>query len=200
MTDTTINRHGLESFLRDRPAGSNAVVTISILMGLGHINLRGNPGSSEFLSLANKILQQELPVVANTTSVNGEQRIYWLGPDEWLIVTPDDRVAALCRRLLDEMSLLSIAVNDLSGGQIVLRVSGAGAEKLLSKGCTLDLAAERFPVGSCAQSGLAKAAGLIARVDDAGSFYIVIRRSFSEYLMKWLHNAGQEFGIDIHAG
>lgn len=199
MTDATNKRHGLESCLSDRPARSNAAVTVSIVAHFGHISLRGDASDTEFLELAEKILQQELPIVANTTSVDGEHRIYWLGPDEWLIVTSDDQLAKLYRRLVDEMSLQNVAVNDLSGGQVTMRLSGA-AESLLSKGCTLDLAVGRFPVGSCAQSGLAKASVLISRIDDAGSFDIVVRRSFAEYLMKWLRTAGQEFGIDIHAG
>ena len=88
-------------------------------------------------------------------------------------------------------------LNDLSGGQILLRLSGARVEKLLAKGCPIDLHENAFPAGACAQSGLAKANILIARVDATGTFDVVVRRSFSDYLLNWLAHAGSADGIDF---
>jgi len=192
MTEVLAKQHGLESYLRSSDTGSsvNAGVKVSILSDFAHINLRGDASDDEFLASAEKVLQQPLPLATNSSRLRGEQRIFWLGPNEWLIIAPGkDR--------LDTRALKF--ANDISGGQVVLRLSGAAVEQLLAKGCTLDLAADKFAVGSCAQAGLAKAAVLIARIDDAGSFDIVVRRSFAEYLVKWLHSAGREFGIDFSA-
>ena len=46
-----------------------------------------------------------------------------------------------------------------------------------------------------ARSGLANANVLIALVDDAPTFMVVVRRSFSDYLCRWLAHAGRDQGI-----
>lgn len=188
MTEVLARRHGLESYLRSSVHGSpvNAGVKVSILSDLAHINLRGDASDAEFLASAEKVLQQPLPLAANSSQLCGEQRVFWLGPNEWLIVAPGK----------DRFDLRALKyANDISGGQIVLRLSGAVVGQVLAKGCTLNLADDKFAVGTCAQAGLAKASVLISRIDDAGSFDIVVRRSFAEYLVKWLHSAGREFGV-----
>ena len=88
-----------------------------------------------------------------------------------------------------------VAVNDLSGGQIALELKGPNCRDLLAKGCTLDLHPSVFSVGDCAQSGLAKASVLIALTDETPTFLVVVRRSFSDYLCRWLAHAGSDEGI-----
>lgn len=86
------------------------------------------------------------------------------------------------------------AVNDISGGQVALVIEGNDTREILSKGCTLDLHPSVFTAGSCAQSGLAKANVLLACLDDAPSFMIVVRRSFADYLCRWLLRAARPGG------
>jgi sarcosine oxidase subunit gamma len=59
----------------------------------------------------------------------------------------------------------------------------------LAKGCTLDFHPRVFRPGTCAQSGLAKANVLIRLGDDPDSFDVVVRRSFADYLLRWLRHA-----------
>ncbi len=89
------------------------------------------------------------------------------------------------------------AVNDVSGGNVVLRLSGARTRQLFAKGCTLDFHPDVFNVGECAQSGLGKAAVLFGLVDDAPTFDVIVRRSFADYLVKWLRHSGSEYGIEF---
>jgi sarcosine oxidase gamma subunit len=91
MTDSEIRRHGLESFLRGvQDDSTDASVDIRIQPGLTHLNLRGDAEDAIFLANAQKALGQALPVKPNTTTLN-EHRAYWLGPDEWLLITEADR-------------------------------------------------------------------------------------------------------------
>ncbi len=76
-----------------------------------------------------------------------------------------------------------------------MRISGENAVAVLAKGCTLDLHPKVFHAGRCAQTGLAKASILIAKVDDVPTFDIFVRRSYAEYLALWLQHAGGEYGI-----
>lgn len=162
--------------------------------GVGFINLRGDAGSDEFPGRVHEVLGQPLPVEANTFSA-GAHRVYWLGPDEWLIRCEWDAVAGLVAALEAALAGMHVAVNDVSGGNITVRLSGPGARRTLAKGCTLDLHPREFAPGQCAQSALAKASALFGMIDEAPTFEIVVRRSFADYLVRWLRRAGADGGI-----
>jgi sarcosine oxidase subunit gamma len=200
MTDVQIKHHGLEAFLRRLPEGriTTAEIEVEIISGASHFNLRGNESDSAFSSSIEEALQLTLPT-ANMVDSNGHHRIYWLGPDEWLIVTPEGMTVPQSAQLATISHNHGAALNDLSGGQILLRLTGNQVERLLAKGCPLDLHESVFPVGICAQSGLAKANVLLARVDTSGSFEIIVRRSFSDYVLSWLAHSGKTIGIKFSA-
>lgn len=196
MSDPMTRHHGLEPFLGEAASEQVAdpAARLTIRGDLGHINLRGNPANADFVTAVEEVLDQSLPVAPNTVSV-GAHRVFWLGPDEWLVVAAVEQAPTVVGRLHEVTTQFHASVNDISGGQIAMLLDGSGARRILAKGCTLDLDASVFPVGACAQSGLAKAGVLLALLDDAPTFMIVVRRSFSDYLCRWLARAGQEFGI-----
>ena len=200
MTDVQIKHHGLEAFLRRLPEArvTTAEIEVEIISAASQFNLRGNESDSAFSSSIEEVLQQTLPM-ANTVDSNGHHRIYWLGPDEWLIVTLEGMTVPQSAQLATMSRNHGAALNDLSGGQVLLRLTGNQVERLLAKGCPLDLRESEFPVDACAQSGLAKANVLIARVDTSGSFEIIVRRSFSDYVLNWLAHSGRTTGIKFSA-
>ncbi len=173
---------------------SEALVTVKNQQNLGHINLRGRGNDPAFLAAVESACGTPLPIAANT-SADGDPRIYWLGPDEWSLVTSADKVAALMAALDQATSELHVAVNDLSGSFVTLLLAGEKVRELLAKGCTLDLHPSEFPSGVCAHTGLAKAGALLALHDT--DFYLLVRRSFSDYLLQWLQKAGAEYGIEF---
>lgn len=152
---------------------------------LGHINLRGNSRDRLFTDGVASVLGQVLPLEPNTMSL-ADHRIYWLGPDEWQIVTEPDTVNVLSLRLRGELHGQHVAINDLSGGQTVYHLAGPHGSDLLAKGCTLDIHTSVFRVGACAQSGLAKANMLLGCIDAEPVYEIIVRRSFSRYVLHWL--------------
>jgi sarcosine oxidase subunit gamma len=196
MSELLTRRHGLE-FLLAELGGSRMAdpgVSVTIRGDLGHINLRGRASDAGFLPPVEKLLGQALPIEPNT--VSGERhQVFWLGPDEWLIVTPAAGALELAERLRQATSGTHASVNDISGGQIALMLQGAECRELLAKGCTLDLHPSVFAAGDCAQSGLARANVLLALMDATPTFMIVVRRSFSDYLCRWLAHAGSDVGI-----
>ena len=101
-------------------------------------------------------------------------------------MTDPDAAAGLVERLEQQLSGLHVAVNDISGGQVLWQLPGADVPSLLAKGCTLDLSPQAFGAGACAQTGLAKANILLGCIDAAPVYEIIVRRSFSEYLERWL--------------
>ena len=78
----------------------------------------------------------------------------------------------------------------MTGGQVMVRLSGPRAREVLAKGCTLDLHPRAFKTGECAQTTLAKTSMLIALADDTPAFDIIIRRSFADYAARWLRHSG----------
>jgi sarcosine oxidase subunit gamma len=64
---------------------------------------------------------------------------------------------------------------------VALELSGPSAKDVLAKGCSLDLDARSWSVGSCAQTLLARAQVILhERAETTG---ILVRPSFAEYLL-----------------
>jgi sarcosine oxidase subunit gamma len=166
---------------------------------LGHLNVRGNAQDPRFVGAVSDVLGDGLPIVSNTvTDVQGIT-MYWLGPDEWLIVTPDERRAAVESELRRVLAALRVAVTDVSGGQTLLQLHGARVRDVLAKGCPIDLHPRAFSIGQCAQSHLAKAPILIGQIENQPYFELIFRRSFADYLWTWLETAAAEYGLEVAA-
>ncbi|MCB1713706.1 MAG: sarcosine oxidase subunit gamma [Candidatus Competibacteraceae bacterium] len=160
----------------------------------GHLNLRGNPDDPAFRKAVQGVLGLELPCVPNTVIDDGELVAYWLGPDEWLIVSPGDREHSLEQALRVALADLFAAVTAISGGQTVIVLQGKHARDVLAGCCTLDLHPRVFGPGRCAQSLLGKAPILIRQVDDSPRFELIVRRSFADYLWLWLNDSANVLG------
>jgi len=161
-----------------------------------HLNLRGDPDNSRFVSIFEESIGVALPVQPNSVSRKQGLIVAWLGPDEWLLIAENDSDNVLQARLKTTLSDVHFALTDLSGGQTVISVSGERSLELLSKGCTLDLHPRVFGPSQCAQSQLAKANVLILpRASNLCAFDVIVRRSFADYLWRWLVKSGAEFGI-----
>jgi sarcosine oxidase subunit gamma len=175
---------------------SDSTLKLQRLTDIGHVNLRGDAGSPEFLDAVAKATAVALPVEPNTVT-SGEHDIYWLGPNEWMLVSEYAETTRVVDALSQEMQRQHVAINDLSGGQITYRLSGDDARQLLSKGCSLDLDPSVFGAGACAQTGLAKAGVIIRPLHAESGFDILVRRSFADYLWQWLLRAGREYRIEV---
>lgn len=160
---------------------------------LGYINLRGRPDNTGFLAGFLKVLGCEPPIVANTVVESGHYRIYWLGPDEWLVVTPAEQQGKLKGELLGALDGVFCSVVDNSSGLTTIRISGNNAAELLATDCPFDLHPREFKPGQCAQTRLAKAGMTISPLLDGTGFELIIRRSFADYLLQWMQDAAVAF-------
>ncbi len=160
---------------------------------LGYLNLRGKTSSMTFVAAVLKVLGAEPPTVANTMVESGDYRIYWLSPDEWLVITPTGQAAKVRDELQAELKDVFSSVVDNSSGLTLLKITGENAGKLLNRDCPLDLHPREFKPGQCAQTRLAKAGMTIAPLHDGTGFEIIIRRSFADYIGLWMQDACVEF-------
>jgi len=170
------------------------------------VNLRGDSTHSGFLTGVQRVTGVELPVIPNTVVRSGGLSCHWLGPDEWLM-TVNKPAVSIIQDLEDSLSGLHIAVTDLTGGQSLLGVGGRQSRDVLSAACTLDLHADAFAQGSCAQTILAHSNVLITPAFQSSGdcvFEVLVRRSYADHLIRWLmdaaHEDGFEFRLDDDSG
>ena len=194
--ESPLVRFGLAERAR-KGAAAGAGVVASERALLGHFNLRGHSADPRFAAGLREALGVALPVVANTVVEGQGNVVYWLGPDEWMVVTPGDLTASLGAALGTALSGVPSAVTEVNGGQTVVVLRGASVRDVLAKGCPLDLDPRVFRSGACAQSHLAKAPILIRTLADGAAFEIVVRRSFADYFWMWLEDAAAEYGFAI---
>lgn len=160
---------------------------------LGYLNLRARNSNTGFLAATLKVLGCEPPTTANTVIESGDYRIYWLGPDEWLVVTPAARQEQVKSDLLTALEGVFSSVVDNSSGLTMLHISGDNAAALLATDCPFDLHPAEFKPGQCAQTRLAKAGMTISPLAEGAGFEVIIRRSFADYLLLWLQDAAIAF-------
>lgn len=170
------------------------------------VNLRGDSTHPRFLKGVQRVTGIEPPVIPNTVVRSGGLCCHWLGPDEWLMTVKKPR-GSITQDLEDSLSGLHVAITDLTGGQSLLGIGGRQSRDVLSAACTLDLHADAFAQGSCAQTILAHSNVLITpALHSSGDcvFEVLVRRSYADHLIRWLmdaaHEDGFEFRLDDNSG
>jgi sarcosine oxidase subunit gamma len=157
------------------------------------INLRVDP-KSPAADRIGTALGVMLPHQPGEVAVGDDWVVLWLGPDEWLIVGPENisaRVQTLLREALGEDFG---AVTEVSSHRTIIEVSGPHAREVLAKGCAIDLHPRSFGRDQCAQTLLARAqVVLVCRDVRVPSYWLMIRSSFARYVADWLADAAEEY-------
>lgn len=163
-----------------------------------HINLRGDAAHPDFRNRVHDVLGFSLPLEANTIQELGGSRLCWLGPDEWLLISPAGDTVV--ERLRDVLATVHHSIVDVSGGQTIIRMGGSAWRDVLASACPLDLHPSVFGPGACAQTVCAHANVLLmpTRTDTRGDTVdIIVRRSFADHLARWLIDAAGECGYEF---
>jgi sarcosine oxidase, subunit gamma len=177
------------------PSQANPGVLVRESASHGFLALRGGADSELFRTGVKRVLGIELPVEPCTFNNRNEAALFWLGPSEWLALVmggTEESTEAELRQVL--RGHCSIA--DVSGGLTLFNLGGKDADEILQKSCTYGFHPRNFQAGRCVQTPFAKTTALVSRACD-GSFDVVIRRSFADYLAKWILDAGRESGCRI---
>ena len=149
------------------------------------INLRLDPNDKSCVSSCSKILGTMLPTKANTYSTNAiNEKIMWLGPNEWLIVSDDDAFL----KLLNKIGDLEASITDVSENRTIIRIRGKYIYVLLSKFLVLDLEKNLSTNSSCAQTLFVKVPVLLVRnhYDGTPEIDIFANRSHANYIYNLL--------------
>ncbi|MDX1465018.1 MAG: sarcosine oxidase subunit gamma family protein [Halomonas sp.] len=163
---------------------------------LGHLILRG--GAIVLDEAVRKVLGIGLPgqPLGLALDASGERSVQWLSPDEWLVIVPGGEEFELEQRLRDALGDAHYAIVDVSGGQTLVSLEGEKARELLMKSTNYDVHPSRFPVGKAVSVVFGKSS-LILRRPSEERYELVLRRSFADYLYRWIRDAGAEYGIGV---
>jgi sarcosine oxidase subunit gamma len=162
------------------PADASQKARANELPLLGYIVLRGDLADAAVAQAITKATGLAVPTACRFSS--GEAGVLiWQSPDECLLVTARAAVPALLAACADAFAGLFAQAVDNSGGLTTLYLSGAEHVTLLRHLGVYDF--EAIEAGDVASTVLGKAGALVCRVDNDG-VYLVIRRSFADYL--WL--------------
>lgn len=137
----------------------------------------------------------QLPTTANTATGADGLDVLWLGPNEWLLVAHDPRPEApreWVGRLRAAMQAHHCAVVDVSHAQAVLGVTGPLAREVLEGAVPLDMHPRAFQPGEVKQTLFGRHTGVTLHLrDDAPTFDLYCRRSFAEYVWRYLEDCAR---------
>lgn len=121
-------------------------------------------------------------------TTNKDFSLFWLSPDELLLITPKKTEADIEANLRKAMEG-HFAIVDVTGGQTLLELSGERAETILKKSTVYDIHESNFPKGKVVTTKFALSQVIVTRT-GADSFQLIVRRSFSDYIWHWIVDAG----------
>lgn len=176
-------------------AGPRALQVDGHAVALGEIplmdmlNLRGNPQDAAFTDAVASVTGLTLPLQANTATLGPGRALLWLGPDEWMLQCELGHAAALEKSLRSALAGQHVSVVEVGHGFTALSVQGAGAGALLARGCPLDFHPRAFQAGQVAQTHIARTNAIVLCRQTGTDYALTMRRSFADYLFRWLSAA-----------
>ncbi len=180
--------NGAPALRRTSPLGERKSVSFALLPPITRLAARGGDQAARRFGEAFGV---ELSLHALRAKTEGARAALWLGPDEWLLLAPEDD--GLAKTIEAGLHGEPGCIVDVSHRQIGLEVTGAGAAVALNAGCPLDLDLAAFPVGMCTRTVLGKADIVLWRRGE-DQFRLECWRSFAPYVFDFLKQAAADCG------
>ncbi|MCB1444804.1 MAG: sarcosine oxidase subunit gamma [Rhizobiaceae bacterium] len=167
--------------------GGSAAAQLTPAPAAARASLRAYADAVPALSAA---LGVTLPTRPKTSvSANGVTA-FWLGPDEWMLIGPEDTDFVA---LAANSNVLHSAV-DISHRNIGIIVSGSGARVAINSACPHDLTDAFFPVGACTRTVFGKMEIVLHR-ESEDVWRVECWRSFADYCFGMLAEGAADAGI-----
>jgi sarcosine oxidase subunit gamma len=164
---------------------------------LSYICLRGDSNNAAFTKAAKKVLGETLPTLPCSLIGTPWGNIYWFSPDEWLIVCPREKRAELQHALQSALVGVHSQVVDNSGGYTSVILRGKHADDVLQHCTVYDLHSltENKVVGTT----FGKSSMFLHRHNDGqnSAYVLIFRRSFADYIWRYLERAATPYGFGI---
>ncbi len=157
--------------------------TVRDLGAFGKNTLRGDLADPKLQWVAGEVSGQGMPGPGQARVV-GIRGLCWMSPDELLILTPRDEVAAAVAKIDAALEGQHHLAVDVSDARAVIAVEGVGAAEVLAKLAPVDLHPDHFPIGAFRRTRLGQIAGAFWR--EEGRFVVVCFRSVGDYALRLL--------------
>lgn len=154
----------------------------------GKLNIRGNSEDSALSDALKSAIEIDLPGI-NGVSERKSNRLFGLGPNEWLLYCDLDQVEQIGAAISEQMGDRHHAVTEVSDYYTVIRLRGPDAESLIRRGSPLDIHPDKFQSGDMAQTRFGHASILLYKQSDGESWDIQVRWSYAEYVWDYLVSA-----------
>ena len=164
----------------------------------GKINVRGKSSDKEFMKNIGSVLDLVLPIEPNVRIFNNNLNIIWLGPNEWLVETPENEKDKIISLLESRLNRQKTAITDVSFNKTVLRLEGEKVFVLLSKFVVANLEKILKSNYSVAQTIFIKVPVLFIRNNNDNkniSLDLHLNRSNSKYVYELLVDGSKDLNI-----
>lgn len=152
---------------------------IQIAPQQAQINLRGNA-----IELAARLSQGApsfpLADAPNRSASEDGWTSLGLGPDEWLLVGPFERLHDALAGLQQGLAGVHVSIVDVSSNRVALDIGGRDVGDTVSALSPFDLSG--LGAGTCVQTLMAKAQVILQCFEPMASYRIYVRSSFASYL------------------
>jgi sarcosine oxidase, subunit gamma len=162
---------------------------------LGYVSLRGSSLDPVFVEKASMATGVPLPVEPCSFAVANGIKVLWLSPDEWMIVGGRHRLGGLTSGLSSALEGIRSQVADNSGGYTQVLLQGRNALDVLQHASVYDFAA--LAPGRVVGTTFGKSSVYAHRADEG--FCLLMRRSFADYIWRYLVRAAAPYGLGIAA-
>ncbi len=180
-----------QSPLGHRAEPSSTSIAMHEISSRGMIDLRGLSTDKKFMAAAKSALGFDLPKTPRTSNAWGDVKALWLSPDQWLVLCPRDKTAALLESLNAALIKIYSLCVDVSDMRAIIRLTGEGVHEILMKGCSLDLLSDEYAPGTVRRVRFAEIAALINIVEHHTiDLYVFV--SYAEYAWEFLLKAARK--------
>ena len=173
-------------------------VTIEEISLSGKINIRGKSSDKEFMKNIGSALNLVLPIEPNVRIFNNNISIMWLGPNEWLVITPENEKDGIISLLKSNLNPQKTAITDVSFNRTILRLEGEKVFTLLSKFLVANLEKILKTNFSVAQTVFVKIPVLFVRNntdEEPASLDLHLNRSHTKYVYELLVDGSKNLNI-----
>lgn len=168
--------------------GGKAGAVLSVAPPASRFSFRG---AAEAVGKAGAAFGVTLPRDACRAAARGARAALWLGPDEWLLLAPEEEGPGIATAVARALAGTAHAFIDIGHRDAGIVVAGPDSAAIVNGGCPLDLDLTAFPVGMCTRTVLAKAGILLWR-QETTRFRIETARSFAPYVWDRIDEARRD--------
>ena len=161
---------------------------------VGIIQLRGLLSDAAFVAAIGSVLGVALPNTPKQSVYAAEAAIFWLSPDEWMLVCSHAQKNALLQRLQAACQGVFAQVVDNSGGLMLLQIQGTAASTFLRHLSPYHVGS--LQGGQVVSTVLKKTTVVLHKLAD-DDYVLLFRRSFADYLWRIFDKTSKPYGYGL---